>query len=95
VSHPKEADIAELLRTLVKAGVEFIVVGAAAGVIHGATFTTEDLDIVHQRDDDLELRVLDIATLIEVKAKLGRPKDKLAIAHLVAMLEEQASSRDR
>ncbi len=36
MSHPKEADIAELIRALADAGVEFIVVGGAAAVIHGA-----------------------------------------------------------
>jgi len=29
--------------------VEFIVVGGAAAVLHGAPITTEDLDIVHRR----------------------------------------------
>ena len=49
MSHPKEADIGELIRVLVQGRVEFIVVGGAAAVIHGATITTEDLDIVHRR----------------------------------------------
>lgn len=52
MSHPKEADIAELIRSLVHARVEFIVVGGAAAVIHGAPLTTEDLDIVHRRTPD-------------------------------------------
>ena len=43
---PKDTDVGELLRRLSDAGVEFIVVGGAAAVLHGAPITTEDLDIV-------------------------------------------------
>jgi hypothetical protein len=46
------ADIGELLRHLTKARVEFIIVGGAAAVLHGAPITTEDLDIVHRRTGD-------------------------------------------
>ena len=46
---PTDADVGELIRRLVDAGVEFIVVGGAAAVLHGAPITTEDLDIVHRR----------------------------------------------
>jgi len=42
---PTQADVGELLRRLAAAGVEFIVVGGAAAVLHGAPITTEDLDI--------------------------------------------------
>lgn len=43
---PETADIEALLRELQNAGVEMIVVGGAAAVIHGAPITTRDLDIV-------------------------------------------------
>jgi hypothetical protein len=43
---PTDADVGQLVRRLVDAGVEFIVVGGAAAVLHGAPITTEDLDIV-------------------------------------------------
>jgi len=162
VSHPTEADIAALIRALVEAQVEFVVVGGAAGVIHGAPITTEDLDIVHRRtpdnierllgllerldafhrydlanrrlrptreqlagtgqlnlstvlgpvdplcelgpgqgydqllahtdvlrDEDLEIRVLTLEKLIEVKAGAGRAKDRLALPVLVATLQER------
>lgn len=45
----RDTDVGELIRRLVDAGVEFIVVGGAAAVLHGAPITTEDLDIVHRR----------------------------------------------
>jgi hypothetical protein len=52
VSHPKQADIEALLTALVDGGVEFIVVGDVAAVLHGAPTTTQDLDIVHRRAAD-------------------------------------------
>jgi len=39
---PRDDDVGELLRRLSGAGVEFIVVGGAAAVLHGAPITTED-----------------------------------------------------
>ena len=38
-----------------------------------------------------ELRVLDLPTLIEVKTAAGRPKDKLVVAELLAILDRQTS----
>ena len=66
------ADVGELLRRLSDAGVEFIVVGGAAAVLHGAPITTEDIDIVHRRTaanvarlkavlDDLNAHVRELA----------------------------------
>ena len=39
-----------ILRALVEAGVEFIVVGGVAAVLNGAPVSTFDLDVVHARD---------------------------------------------
>lgn len=160
MSHPEQADLDALLEALVAAGVEFIVVGGAAAVLHGAPTTTWDLDIVHrispenierlgrllgelhavvrdpagrdlrpQRehleaggqlqlstdfgpvdllgalhdgrgydellestltvgDGELEFRVLDLTTLIEVKTSAGRAKDRLLLPVLLALREE-------
>ena len=160
---PTHADVGELLRRLVDAGVEFIVVGGAAAVLHGAPITTEDLDIVHRRtpenvsrlknllqelnghvrelanrqlvpqesallgeghvllstrlgpldclgalvdgrgfeelvshsesfaDEGAEFRVLDLSTLIDVKTKTGRAKDRLMLPVLIALAEELSS----
>jgi hypothetical protein len=41
------------------------------------------------RDEGIEIRVVDLPTLIEIKAKVGRAKDKLAVGELVAILEER------
>jgi hypothetical protein len=165
VSHPKEADIAELVRRLIRARVELIVIGGAAAVIQGAPLTTGDLDIVHRRSPDnvdrllsvlekldafhrfdlakrrlkptrsellgtgqinlstrlgpldplcvlstgegyddllphseivsdgtVEVRVLTLEKLIEVKAATGRDKDRLALPLLIATLQERDES---
>jgi hypothetical protein len=52
VSHPRVADLDALIQALLGAGVEFIVVGGAAAVLHGAPVTTQDLDVVHRRTTD-------------------------------------------
>ena len=159
VTHPGQVDLVALLRALVNEGIEFIVVGGGAAVLHGAPITTFDLDIVPRRDPgnasalldllvrqdvfiiepmnrkllprqsdflgqgqlnlstrlgpldvlcrlhdgrdydellahsttvsdgDIEVRVLDLPTLIEVKAGAGRAKDRLAVPILLALLE--------
>ena len=162
---PEPADVGELLRRLADAGVEFIVVGGAAAVLHGAPITTEDLDIVHRRspenvsrlktlldelgaharelanrrlppqesallgdghvllstnlgpldclgtlidgrgfdelishsetmkDDGVEFLVVDLPTLIELKTKTGRAKDRLMLPVLVALAEQLDDSK--
>lgn len=157
---PGYADVGELLRRLADAGVEFIVVGGAAAVLHGAPITTEDLDIVHRRspqnvarlkslldeldarvrelanrrlppqesvllgdghvllstrlgpldclgtlidgrgfeelvshsesitDEGAEFLVVDLPTLIELKTKTGRAKDRLMLPVLIALAEQ-------
>ena len=159
--HPRVADLHGLLTKLLEARVEFIVIGGAAAILHGATTTTQDLDVVHRRTDenvgrllaalealdatvrevanrglrpsrdlllngrqpllstslgDLDtlcvlndgrgydellahsvemqvdqrpLRVLDLDTLIEVKAAANRPKDRLALPILLALRDQQ------
>jgi hypothetical protein len=41
------------------------------------------------RDADLEVRVLDLATLIDVKSRTGRAKDRAVLPVLIATLEEK------
>ena len=161
MSYPKTADLEALLAALSAAGVEFIVVGGAAAVIHGAPVTTEDLDIVHRRtpenverlmsvldrldaihreigdrrvkptaihlsgqgqlnlstnlgpldplcalhdgrgyeellphsevvtDQELTVRVIDLDTLIEIKASTGRARDQIVVPVLVALRDHR------
>ncbi len=62
--HPKVADPEALLRELSGAGVDFIVVGGMAALLHGAPITTQDLDIVHKRTPE------NVARLHEVLLRL-------------------------
>jgi hypothetical protein len=48
VSKPRPTDPLALLDALNAAGVEYVVIGGAAAVLHGAPVTTQDLDIVHR-----------------------------------------------
>lgn len=160
--HPARADLDALVQALLGAGVEFIVVGGAAAVLHGAPITTQDLDIVHRRTpenvrrlsellsdldatfrgrdlrptadllagsgqlnlstslgpldpmcvlhdgrgyDDLlphtkvltdgtsEIRILDLDTLIAVKAAAARARDKLVLPILLALKNRQDPGR--
>jgi predicted nucleotidyltransferase len=67
VSWPEFSPLA-LLRTLVSHGVDFVVIGGIALVIHGSTRVTQDLDICFA-GDQANLDVLG-AALIELGAKL-------------------------
>ncbi len=59
------AGTAEILRRLVDAEVEFIVVGMAAGVLQGAPVTTMDLDVVHRRTHENVARLLQVLAELE------------------------------
>lgn len=62
--HPDKADLEALIEALVEGGVELIIVGGAAAVLHGSPTTTIDLDIVHRRTPD------NIARLMKVLGRL-------------------------
>lgn len=74
MSHPKEADLEALIEALVEAEIEFIVVGGAAAVLHGAPTTTQDLDIVHRRTPENVARLA--ALLEQLDAYLREPGDR-------------------
>jgi len=57
---PRVSDTATLLRLLCGEGIEFIVVGMAAGVLQGVPTTTQDLDIVHRRTPTNVTRLLSL-----------------------------------
>ncbi len=65
MSKPKQADLAALIESLTLAGVEFIVVGGAAAVLHGAPTSTIDLDIVHRQTVDNVNRLMTVLTRLD------------------------------
>ncbi|OGQ90163.1 MAG: hypothetical protein A2289_19890 [Deltaproteobacteria bacterium RIFOXYA12_FULL_58_15] len=82
--HPSEADLDTLLHSLVDAGVEFIVVGGAAAILHGAPTATQDLDIVHRRTPENIDRLLAVLERLDAyfrepgERRLRPAKDHLA-----------------
>lgn len=66
--------VRELLQSLDRHGVEFIVVGGVAGLAHGSSYPTFDLDIVYARDPSNLERLA--AALVEIGVTLrGAPAD--------------------
>jgi hypothetical protein len=68
-------DLGAILEGLVRAGVEFILVGGLAAVVQGAPVTTMDVDIVHSQNPGNIARLL--AYLASIDAFHRRPDDKL------------------
>ena len=67
--HPEQADLESLLDALDGAGVEFILVGGAAAVLHGAPVTTQDVDIVPRTDADNIDRLVGILTGLDARVR--------------------------
>jgi hypothetical protein len=65
MSKPKQADLAALIEILTSSGVEFIVIGGAAAVLHGAPTTTFDLDIVHQQTSENVDRLMSVLNRLD------------------------------
>lgn len=65
MSNVRVSDTATLVRLLVEAKIEFIVVGMSAAVLLGVPATTLDLDVVHRRTSD------NIAKLLQLLAGIG------------------------
>jgi Nucleotidyl transferase AbiEii toxin, Type IV TA system len=68
-------DAREILRKLTAAGVDFVVIGGIAIVLHGYPRITRDLDIVFAYDDE-NLEALG-AVLVDLKAKLRGVGDEV------------------
>jgi hypothetical protein len=66
--------VKELLQTLDRQGVDFIVIGGIAGWAHGSSYPTYDLDVVYSRDASNLERLA--AALAEIGVTLrGAPAD--------------------
>jgi hypothetical protein len=72
MTHPRQTDLDALIGALDEAGVELIVVGGAAAVLHGAPITTQDLDIVPRRSADNVARLLALLLSLDATFRDGR-----------------------
>ncbi len=55
---PSVVDLEQLLPALSRVGVELIIVGGVAAIIHGSARLTQDLDIVYRRTPDNIVRLV-------------------------------------
>ena len=85
-------DFRAILAALVRAEVEFVVVGGVGAVLHGVPATTFDLDIVHGRDPENRRRLFAVLQSLDACFREHLPKrlaptlDDLASAgHLLLM----------
>lgn len=69
MSHPEKADLDALINALARAGVEFIIIGGAAAVLHGSPTTTLDLDIVHSRSPDNVARLMEVLERLDARVR--------------------------
>ncbi len=71
---PRPPDLRALLTPLLRHGVDFVMVGGMAGLSHGSSYPSYDLDVVYARDRDNIGRLVDALREIGVKLR-GAPAD--------------------
>jgi len=72
---PTGLDLSSVLEGLIKADIEFILVGGLAAVVQGAPVTTMDVDIVHNQSSENIAKLLGF--LKSIDAFHRRPDDKV------------------
>jgi hypothetical protein len=65
---PKAPEFRELLGPLIAHGVDFVLIGGLAGISHGSTYPSYDLDVLYARDPDNIARL--VAALDEIGVRL-------------------------
>jgi hypothetical protein len=71
---PKAPEFRQLLGPLIARGVDFILIGGQAGLSHGSTYPSYDLDVVYARSRDNVVRL--VAALEDIGVRLrGAPPD--------------------
>jgi len=71
MSAPPLLDVDRLLRTLAEFGVDFVVIGGVAGVVHGHERTTFDLDICYSRAQQSTRALARALTALDAYLKEG------------------------
>ena len=87
------ARFAEILRLLAENDVEFIVVGMAAGILHGAPVTTVDLDLVHRRRPENVQRLLRVLSELDATYRHDPRGLRPAESHLVGPGQQLLATR--
>jgi hypothetical protein len=71
---PRPPDLRALLAPLVRHGVDFVLIGGMAGISHGSSYPSYDLDVVYARDRNNVARLVDALREIGVRLR-GAPAD--------------------
>jgi hypothetical protein len=70
----KAPEAGELLGRLITHGVDFVLIGGQAGISHGSSYPSYDLDVLYARNHDNVVRL--VAALREIGVRLrGAPAD--------------------
>lgn len=70
----KAPEAGKLLGPLIANGVDFVLIGGQAGISHGSSYPSYDLDVLYARDHDNVIRL--VAALKEIGVRLrGAPRD--------------------
>jgi hypothetical protein len=70
----KAPETDKLLGPLIAHGVDFVLIGGQAGIAHGSSYPSYDLDVLYARDHDNVVRL--VAALEEIGVRLrGAPRD--------------------
>jgi hypothetical protein len=71
---PKAPEFRELLAPLISHGVDFVLIGGQAGISHGSTYPSYDLDVIYDRSRDNIARLVSALEEIDVWLR-GAPAD--------------------
>jgi hypothetical protein len=71
---PRPPDLRALLTPLIRHGVDFVLVGGMAGISHGSSYPSYDLDVVYARDPNNIVRLANALREIGVRLR-GAPAD--------------------
>ena len=67
------ADNVALLTRLHDAGVEMVIIGGVAAVLHGSTLVTEDLDVCCPMDEKNLSKMLEVLKPLHAKFRYAEP----------------------
>jgi hypothetical protein len=70
---PKAPEFRQLLGPLIANGVDFVLIGGQAGMSHGSTYPSYDLDVVYARNRDNVVRLATALKEIGVRLRGARP----------------------
>lgn len=68
---------ADMLRVLVEGGVEFVICGGVACIMHGVSRSTVDVDIAVRMSDENLQRLIDVARRLGMQPRIPEPLDAL------------------